>query len=76
MTDVREFLPRERTESEPREGGRRGKAGRTAAAAAGRSVVGRWKRHNDSVVTPVSEATVLDGLARRTCYICFYSLVE
>lgn len=37
---------------------------------------GGWKRHDDSVVLPVSEATALDGAARRTCYICFYSLVE
>lgn len=35
----------------------------------------RWKRHDDSLVVPVSEATALDGAARRTCYICFYSLV-
>ena len=36
--------------------------------------VGRWKRHDDSVVSPVSEATALDGPARRSAYICFYSL--
>lgn len=67
FTDVREALPR---------GGRCGKAGRAATAAERGSVVGGWKRHDDSIVTPVSEAEVLDGPARRTCYICFYSLVE
>lgn len=37
---------------------------------------GRWKRHDDSVVLPLSEAMALDGAAQRTCYICFYSLVQ
>ncbi|CAN0028994.1 unnamed protein product, partial [Hapterophycus canaliculatus] len=33
-----------------------------------------WKRYDDSVVTPVTEGGALEGAARRTCYICFYSL--
>lgn len=46
-----------------------------SAAGAGRGGGGGWKRHNDSLVSPVSEATALEGAARRSCYICFYSLV-
>lgn len=41
----------------------------------GREGGGGWKRHDDSVVAPVSEARALGGAAQRTCYICFYSLV-
>lgn len=33
-----------------------------------------WKRYDDSVVTPVTEARALEGAAQRTCYICFYAL--
>ena len=47
-----------------------------ATAGKGSGAKGRgWKRHDDSVVATVSEATALDGAAQRTCYICFYSLV-
>ena len=38
--------------------------------------VGRWKRHDDTFVSPVSEATALEGPARRSAYICFYSLAR
>ncbi|CAN0451256.1 unnamed protein product, partial [Ectocarpus fasciculatus] len=34
-----------------------------------------WKRYDDSVVSPVTEAEALGGEAQRTCYLCFYSLV-
>lgn len=51
-------------------------AGRRATSRAGQKVGSVWRRHNDSVVVPVSEAAALDGEARRTCYICFYSLVQ
>lgn len=53
-------------------GGREG-TGARGGAAAGR---GGWKRYDDSLVAPVSEATALHGEARRTCYICFYALVS
>lgn len=69
VTDVRE-----------EEGGDSGSgraSGRQAARGKGRATEagGAWKRHDDSVVAPVSEAKALDGAAQRTCYICFYSLV-
>ncbi|CBJ26870.1 hypothetical protein Esi_0048_0091 [Ectocarpus siliculosus] len=44
---------------------------------AGREGGGRgWKRYDDSVVSPLTEAEALGGEAQRTCYLCFYSLVE
>lgn len=51
-------------------------AARSWGGKAGREGGGRgWKRYDDSVVSPVTEAEALDGEAQRTCYLCFYSLV-
>lgn len=57
------------------EGGEGGEGAGAGAGAGGRVVSDGWKRYDDSLVVPVSEAAALHGAARQTCYICFYSLV-
>lgn len=42
----------------------------------GEADLDNWKRHDDSNIYPVSEAKALEGDARRSCYICFYTLVD
>lgn len=68
VTDIREVLS---------QAGKHQKAGKGATSAAtGQPDVVRWERHNDSVVVPVSQAVALEGAARSSCYMCFYSMDE